>query len=105
MSPFVVVDGSASAVDAAAKTASLAAETLDATPAIVAPTLRKSRRVVFIFESRPRLMAETPQAAEEGALDDGSYHGLPLPLAYSPRYISSSFSIPIPNLSPLATSC
>ena len=51
MSPLRAV-GSASGVNAAEeKTNSLAAETADNTPATVAPTLRKSRRDVFIFGS------------------------------------------------------
>src|SRR6266446_6511794 len=52
MSPLLAVGDTACPADSAdEETASLAAEMPDATPAIVAPTLRKSRRVVFIFPS------------------------------------------------------
>src|SRR5438552_6241040 len=51
MSPLRAGGGADCPGDASAeKTTSLAAATPDATPATVTPALRKSRRVVFMFE-------------------------------------------------------
>jgi hypothetical protein len=51
MSPLRAGGGAGCPGDASAeKTTSVAAATPDATPAVVTPALRKSRRVVFMFE-------------------------------------------------------